>query len=131
MDYTLENTNLIMLKKHIMLLSAIVLLAASCGSSSNTPAEPEVVVEVNHFDTLKTWMTGSFSSALQAQNDSDYYDISLEMHPIWTQAEKEAWLYVEQSLASMKDKPYRQRVYHVFQENDSSFVSEVYEMSTP
>lgn len=121
------------MRRKTTLLIGIGLVTGICSCSSpvgkRTPLPP--AIEVNHFDTLKQWMTGSFSNALQAENDSDYYDICLEMHPVWSVAEKESWIYVEQSLASMTDKPYRQRVYHLFQEKDSAFVSEVYEMKDP
>lgn len=37
-------------------------------------------------DTLASWMNGSFSSAEQATNDSDYFDVRLQMIPIWDSA---------------------------------------------
>ena len=33
-------------------------------------------------DTLASWMNGSFSSAEQATNDSDYFDVRLQMTSI-------------------------------------------------
>ncbi len=66
-------------------------------------------------DILLSWMIGSFSSEEQAKNDSDYYNISLEMQRIWNERNDGYWLYVEQSVASSKDKPYRQRIYHLYQ----------------
>ena len=50
-------------------------------------------------------MTGNFSSAAQAEADSAYYDISLDMAPIWTDREDAGWLYVEQAVASMLTSP--------------------------
>lgn len=120
-----------MLDLRLPLFMIMMVLVVGCTNSNDDKTEPITGISINHFDTLRTWMTGSFSSELQAENDSDYYNICLEMHPIWMPAEKEQWMYVEQSLASMTDRPYRQRVYHLFQQGDSSFVSEVYELSTP
>ncbi len=62
-------------------------------------------------------MTGSFNSKEQSRNDPDYYNISLEMHRIWGNRNDGYWLYVEQAVATAKDKPYRQRIYHIFEED--------------
>lgn len=67
-------------------------------------------------DILVSWMIGSFNSEEQSKNDSDYYNISLEMHRIWRDREDGYWLYVEQAVAANKDKPYRQRIYHIYQD---------------
>jgi len=82
-------------------------------------------------ETLVYLMTGSFSSEKQAQADSTFLDIRLEMAPIWTEREDGYWLYVEQAAASSLERPYRQRVYHVTQVNDSTFSSKVYEIENP
>lgn len=80
----------------------------------------------NSLDKLTELMTGSFSSAQQAENDSDYYDITLHMYPIWTKSETK-WLYVEQTLTSTPDKPYRVRIYKVeATEEKGTFKSSVY-----
>jgi len=74
---------------------------------------------------LAELMTGSFSSSNQAENDSTYYDITLHMYPIWTR-QKGNWLYVEQAVTQMQDKPYRQRIYQVKNTTDDTFESIVY-----
>ena len=80
---------------------------------------------------LKNLMAGSFSSELQAKNDSDFYDIHLNMKPIWESSKDGFWLYVEQAIVTSLDKPYRQRLYHVSLLNDTTIVSKVYEMKSP
>ena len=52
-------------------------------------------------------MQGSFDSASRRPRFRNYA-ISLHMYPIWPER---GYLYVEQALAAMQDKPYRQRVY--------------------
>ena len=81
--------------------------------------------------TLKSYMSGSFNSALQAKNDSDYYEIHLHMQPIWENTKDGFWLYVEQAISNALSKPYRQRIYHVSIKNDSTIVSKVYEIKSP
>lgn len=71
----------------------------------------------SELELLVNWMTGSFSSEEQSKNDSDYYSISLEMHRIWENRNDGHWLYVEQAVTTGKDKPYRQRIYHIFEED--------------
>ena len=69
-------------------------------------------------------MQGSYNSEKQSVADSTYYNISLHMYPIWE--DKGNFLYVEQALNSMQDKPYRQRIYKVTRLNDSMFSSAIY-----
>lgn len=81
----------------------------------------------NDLDDLVTYMTGSFSSAGQAEADPEnYFDIRLEMAPIWTEREDGSWLYVEQAVATALQRPYRQRVYRVHALDDDVFASDVY-----
>ena len=70
-------------------------------------------------------------SAAQAAEDPDFYDIRLEMVRIWPDRTDGIWLYVEQAAATHLDQPYRQRVYHVTEEGDGIFRSEVYALSEP
>lgn len=79
----------------------------------------QISAQINSdIDVLLSWMNGSFNSEEQSQNDSDYYNISLEMHRIWNNRNDGYWLYVEQAVTANKDKPYRQRIYHIFEDND-------------
>ncbi len=70
-------------------------------------------------------MIGSFSSEQQSIEDSNYYHISLHMAQVWKQSGQN-WLYVEQALGSMQDKPYRQRFYLVEETGDGRYKSSVY-----
>lgn len=77
---------------------------------------------------LTGWMTGSFSSEAQSiEEPDDYFDIRLFMVPIWTERTDGDWLYVEQSVATNLEKPYRQRVYHLVG-TELGIRSEVYEL---
>jgi hypothetical protein len=96
----------------VVLLS---LLVFSCETKSNEDTE---------LQELFSLMQGSFNSESQAQQDSTYYNISLHMYPIWK--DKGNYLYVEQALNSMQDKPYRQRIYKVTRLNDSVFSSAIF-----
>jgi hypothetical protein len=53
------------------------------------------------------------------------------MVPIWIERTDGFWLYVEQAAAGRLEQPYRQRVYHLTQEDDSTFRSDVYTLSEP
>lgn len=76
-------------------------------------------------EQLAYTMAGSYTSVEQAKADSSYFEIELEMVRIWPKRRDGAWFYVEQATASSKEKPYRQRVYHLREVNDSTFVSRI------
>lgn len=80
---------------------------------------------------LAGMMTGNFSSEAQAKADSNFLHITLRMKPFRKHRDHSYWLYVEQALASRQDKPYRQRVYHLYQADDTTIVSKVFELPEP
>ena len=98
-------------------------LLASCASQS-TKQDKEIGL-------LTEWMTGEFSSQEQAEQDSAFFSINLAMYPIWQNNKEANWLYVEQAVSSMLDKPYRQRVYRIAYASDGSIESRVYELPDP
>lgn len=101
----------------------LALLLTACGS----PQKSEL-------DELVAMMTGSFSSQAQADADTNFFDIRLEMKPIWTERDDPtggAYLYVEQAAAWALEKPYRQRVYHVSEVADGVLRSVVYALPDP
>ena len=104
---------------------ALPLLVLLLWCSSAPAAEP------TDFEIMVQWMSGSFASTAQAEADSSYLDIRLEMKPIWTERGDGAWLYVEQAVAWALDKPYRQRVYHVQDQGGGHFTSAVYSLPDP
>ncbi len=73
-------------------------------------------------------MIGSYNSEKQSISDTNYFNISLHMYPIWQETGK-SWLYVEQALNSMQDKPYRQRIYLVEEQEDGIFKSTVFSIA--
>jgi hypothetical protein len=77
-------------------------------------------------EQLAYTMAGSYTSAAPAQADSSYFEIELEMVRIWPKRRDGAWFYVEQATAASKEKPYRQRIYHLREENDSTFISRIH-----
>ena len=82
-------------------------------------------------DRLVSWMGGTFSSQEQAALDSDFFDIRLQMVQIWPERIDGRWLYVEQASALSLERPYRQRVYRLYQPNDTTVISAVYEFDDP
>ena len=105
-----------------IVLSGLATLLVGCStprSMDHLAADDEAVVLASH-------LTGWFDSADQAQADPDnYFNIRLVMVPIWTERADGPWLYVEQAIGTALDRPYRQRVYHLV-EDERGLVSEVY-----
>ena len=107
------------MKINLSLLVVLGLLISACSTNKeivqkeNLLNEPETV-DLDQSELLLSYMAGSYNSAEQEANDSSYYNISLHMYPIWEGIyEGVHYLYVEQAMNSMQDKPYRQRVYQV------------------
>lgn len=109
--------------KRITLFS-VLLLWGSIAFSQEKLSDKDMKV-------LLSRMTGSFSSEEQSKQDSSYFHIILHMKQVWTSKTDGFWLYVEQAVAAARNKPYRQRIYHVYKQDDTTFVSKVYEMKNP
>jgi CpeT protein len=62
---------------------------------------------------VRSNLVGSFDSSEQAAADPTYFTITLHMAEVWPQRADGPWIYVEQAMANMADKPYRQRVYRL------------------
>lgn len=105
--------------------TALFLLLSSCIERR------EIVRPQSNLDRLASWLAGSFSSQDQADADTSFADIRLEIVPIWTERTDGRWLYVERAAAGSLEQPYRQRVYHLTRRNDTTFLSSVYELTEP
>lgn len=103
----------------------VVFLFSSCSSSKKNKAT-NTTHTASDINELVKIMSGTFSSAQQAKKDSDYFNISLVMVPIWAEREDGKWLYVEQAFANRLDKPYRQRVYHLQNPAQGIYTSDMY-----
>ncbi|HNU31965.1 MAG TPA: chromophore lyase CpcT/CpeT [Bacteroidia bacterium] len=81
---------------------------------------------------LASYLQGTYNSEEQSKNDTDYFNISLVITPIWKHKNDGGyWFYVEQAMATKKEKPYRQRVYHVTQTEENTFESSIYTLTDP
>lgn len=76
-------------------------------------------------------LAGAYHNKTQAAADSDFFEIHLKMKPIWKDRKIGYWLYVEQAVAKAQDKPYRQRVYHVYSRPNGEVVSEIFSLNNP
>ena len=116
-----------MKKPSLIFLSFLLVFFASMKAHSqlsDSPHSPDL-------DTLASWMSGYFSSQQQSLQDSNYRDVRLHMYPIWRERDDGYWFYVEQAVAEYTDRPYRQRIYHLYQASDTTFHSEVYTLTDP
>ncbi len=107
----------------------IAFLALSLSACSTS--KKSLLSQDSSLDQLHQLMIGSYNSAEQAQQDSNYYDITLHMYPIWNDDMSAKWLYVEQTVTANPDKPYRQRVYKLKTNADGSVSSYVYTLDKP
>ncbi len=110
----------------ILLFSIIALISCKSQKITSTTSNSQTELE-----ELVNLMSGEFSSSEQAKQDSLFYNINLVMYPIWEKDKSAKWLYVEQAVTSMLEKPYRQRVYKISQDNKGIFESKVFELPEP
>ncbi len=110
-----------MIDRNIFQLCLCLLLFVGSGKYNAKAAENQTELE-----KLVDWMSGSFHNGHQSATDTSFIHINLEMVPIWQSSDKGHWLYVEQALYKMKDKPYRQRVYQLFEDEEGKINSKVF-----
>lgn len=91
----------------------------------------KIAIHKKDIKVLTERMAGMFSSEGQAAADTNFLNIRLVMKPIWTDRKDGKWLYIEQASAKKLEKPYRQRVYHVYKQDKQTIISQVYEMNAP
>ena len=106
------------------LIIAFIFIAFT-GCAISKTSKP-VNTEDAELDKLVSLMHGRFSSELQSKADTNYFNISLIMTPIWRNRTDGKWLYVEQAVATKLDKPYRQRVYHLQHPSKNIYTSDIY-----
>ncbi len=106
--------------KQAFLLISSMLVLLTCFSQSQK-------IKQKDLKKLFKTMAGEFSSEQQSKDDSAFFNIKLRMKPIALNNDG-YWLYVEQAMATMQEKPYRQRVYHLYIQDDTTIVSKVFEV---
>lgn len=80
---------------------------------------------------LKSFLQGNFSSEKQSATDTSFSTVSLHMKQVWPRRKDGYWLYVEQAMMQTPDKPYHQLMYHLYLQDDSTLVSQVFEFKDP
>jgi len=103
----------------------VLVLAAACSSTGDCGEACPVELSLDGPAAVATLLTGHFDSAAQAAADEAFFDISLVMQPVWTDRADGPWLYVEQAVSANLRAPYRQRVYHLVQD-EGGLRSDVY-----
>jgi hypothetical protein len=110
-----------MKQTYLFILFGISFFLAACSSSNKTVSKPN-----NELEKFLQLMAGKYNSQAQSIADTNYFNISLVMTPIWKDRTDGKWLYVEQAMASKLDKPYRQRVYHLQHPSSNVYTSDIY-----
>jgi len=117
----LDELNMVTSTIKILLLAAVLALAGTVSAQT-------VKIKKSDLKTLAKTMAGEFSSEEQSLSDRVFFHIKLKMKPIWRGNKDGYWFYVEQAMADAEDKPYRQRVYHLFRKDDTAIESKVFEI---
>jgi CpeT protein len=113
------------IRSFAILAMPLVVLACSAMPSRDAAAPIDPAAAVAEM------MQGHYDSRDQAAADKTYFPIALAMVPIWPERSDGHWLYVEQAMADTPDKPYRQRVYRVYNGESGEVISAVYTFAQP
>ncbi|SRR6056297_1857028 len=97
---------------YITLFFSLLLLIACGGSRTISYSDSK--------EELTNLLTGSFSSAAQAKQDTQYASINLHIVQVWKERSGQ-WFYVEQARAENPQNPYRQRMYRLVQLSSERF----------
>ena len=110
---------------------SLITVAASLGLALLTPGVILAEDDMSDLEKLATWMAGTFSSAVQAAEDPEFFDLSLHVSPIWPDRTDGHWFYVEQAVSAYQDRPYRQRVFRVRELAPGLFENQVFALPDP
>lgn len=105
-----------------------VVIGLLCAASTALAQQNGVTTET---ERLSAVLQGSYNNEAQSRADADYFDIRMRIARIWRWRTDAVWLYMEQSLASMQGKPYRQRIYRLVQKNDTTVESAIFILRYP
>ena len=106
-------------------------LVVTIGLVLLTPVVEATDEDASDLDLLASWMAGTFSSAAQAAEEPEFFEVSLHMAPIWTDRTDGRWLYIEQAVSEHQDRPYRQRVYRLVELAPGLFESQIFTLPDP
>lgn len=120
----------------LVVISSI-LFAYACGGTSKasklssrerlTKDKQVLATKASRLDQLAYMIEGSFSSTEQhLQDPKSHYDVTLNVYRIWGNQRDGYWFYSESALTKMQDKPYRQRIYRIYEYAKDTVVSETY-----
>ena len=82
-------------------------------------------------EDLANRMTGIFSCLGPAGKDGMANGAVLHVKQIWNTQNNGRWLYAEQAEVQHLQEPYRQTVYHIYQQDNYTLVCKVYELRNP
>ncbi|WP_339611667.1 chromophore lyase CpcT/CpeT, partial [uncultured Planktosalinus sp.] len=106
----------------------LLIVASFTACKEQPPKETATELEIekdSELENLHSMMTGSFSNERQATLDTNFRKVTLHMYPIWVEKDGK-WLYVEQALTNKQEEPFRQRIYKLSRENDSTLRSDIF-----
>ncbi len=104
--------------------STVIALLMVCSSAISGQSDKPTM------ELLKRYLVGSYSNAAQAERDTSCLRSELEVRRIWLKEKEGIWLYMEQAATLTKDRPYRQRIHHLAQLDDTTFVSTVCDLDS-
>ena len=79
-------------------------------------------------EMLASYITGDYSSKIQAKEDTNFLDISLKITSIWDDQPEVVWLYVEQAVSNKTKKPYRQSIHQLVELEEGKYANYAFQI---
>lgn len=108
----------------ILFATALLACIAAC-------AGPPRAAKDDSAAAVAALLQGSYDSRDQAARDKDYRAVVLTVMPVLAGRDDGHWLYVEQAIADLPDKPYGQRVYRLYDGDNGEVLAEVHAIDDP
>lgn len=113
--------------KYIPKMSLVCLALWACKAKSKIDPWQQAMALEDNLQQLSVLMEGVFDNERQHKAASaDFLHVVMRICRIWKDRSDGAWYYVEQHLATLPQKPYRQRVYRLRRGERDTLLSEVY-----
>jgi len=90
----------------------------------------QVNLNKNDLEEVKNRLEGNFDTGEQSGADLSYRNISLHIKEIGLKGKHPDgyFLYAEEANMDTPDKPYRQRIYHLYKQDKQILVNQIYEL---
>ena len=109
------------MKTYHLLTVLTILITISCDPPQRKQA----------LDELTSYMSGYFENSEQAAVDTTHTHRYMQLCQIWEDDRQRNWLYTEEGMVESQGRSFRQRIYEIKSESETSFTLDAYVFPHP